>query len=210
MIFENRKEAGKLLAKKLAKYKNNKNVIVYALPRGGAIIGDTIAKYLSCPLDLIITRKIGHPSNPEYAIAAIAENGKLLVEEADTADVDKKWLSEEIERQREEIQRRKQEYVEGRDMIDPTGKIAILTDDGIATGLTIKVGVEELKKHHPKKIIIAVPVAPESSVSELLHVADEVVTLDTPLFFGAIGSFYREFGQVEDSEVKEIMGRHRI
>lgn len=209
MIFENRKEAGKLLAKKLAKYKNNKNVIVYAFPRGGVIIGDVLATYLSCSLDLVITRKIGHPYNPEYAIAAIAENGKLLVEEADTADVDKKWLSEEILRQREEIQRRKQEYVEGRGMLDPKGKIAILTDDGIATGLTIKVGAKELEKRRPKKIIIAVPVAPESSISELLHVADEVIALEMPVDLRAIGSFYYDFLPVEDAEVKNIMRKYR-
>lgn len=205
MHFINRTEAGKLLALKLSKYKNNKDVIVYALPRGGVIIGDVIAKYLSTPLELVITRKIGHPNNPEYAIAAIAENGKLLVEEQDTADVNKEWLGEEIKRQRREIQRRKQEYLGGRDMVSPKGKIVILVDDGIATGLTMKVAAMELKRLRPQKIIIAVPVAPVSSISELLKIVDEVVVLDAPAELGAIGNYYLEFGQVEDAEVKTIM-----
>ncbi|MFI5265173.1 MAG: phosphoribosyltransferase [Candidatus Levyibacteriota bacterium] len=209
MVFKNRKEAGILLAKKLARYKNNPNVVVYALPRGGVIIGDAVARFLSCPLDLVITRKIGHPNNPEYAIAAIAQNGKLIVEEADTADVDKKWLESEIERQQKEIQRRRLEYVGGRSMIAARGKIAILVDDGIATGLTIRVGAIELKRLKPQKIIIAVPVAPESSVSELLQVADEVIALDTPSDLGAIGSFYQDFSPVEDREVKTIMQKYK-
>lgn len=207
MVFENREEAGKLLAQKLAAYKNNKDVIVYALPRGGVIIGEEIARYLQSPLDLIITRKIGHPFDPEYAIAAIAENGKLLLEEADTAGVDKKWLGNEIKKQRIEIRRRKRDYLAGRSLISPKGKIAILVDDGIATGLTIKVGAMELRRFKPRKIIIAVPVAPKSTIYELLNIVDEVVVLDSPSFLGAIGNYYKDFSQVSDGQVKEIMER---
>lgn len=209
MVFKNRHEAGEALAGALASYKNNTQVITYALPRGGVIIGDVVSSFLSCPLELIITRKIGHPYDSEFAIAAIAENGHVILEQRDISDIDKTWFQEKILEQKKEIKRRKQEYVGDRKIVSAKDKIAILVDDGIATGLTMKVAVKEIMLQNPKKIIVAVPVASGASVGELKKLCDDVVVLevDTTGVF-AIGRFYENFAQVTDEQVKEIMQAH--
>src|SRR3990167_9944491 len=153
--FKDRAEAGKLLAHALGKYKN-KDVIVYALPRGGVITGEEIAEYLGAPLDLIITRKISHPTSPEYAIAAIAENGHVLGNSKEIMALDEDWLEEEISKQREEVVRRREKYMGGRKTLSAKDKIAIVVDDGVATGLTLRVGVRQIRHQHPKKVVVAV------------------------------------------------------
>lgn len=211
MRFKDRAEGGQLLARKLAKYKN-KNVIVYALPRGGVITALEIAKYLHAPLDLIITRKISHPQNPEYAIAATAENGHILGESRELMSVDEDWLKEEVENQRREAARRKRKYLRGRKILSAEGKVVILVDDGVATGLTIRVGIAELKHRNPSKLIIAVPVVPKSTAKVLQKEADDLVALDTPsddVFLGAVGSYYDSFPQVEDKDVIKILDQHK-
>lgn len=204
MHFKNRTEVGRLLAKELKKYKD-KDVVVYAIPRGGVVIGVEVARELHAPLDLIITRKIGHPNQPEYAIAAIAENGHIVGEEDELKLVDQEWLQEEIEKQRKEAKRRREKYLQGKAEIPVVGKIAILVDDGIATGLTIRVGIMELKHRHPAEIVVAVPVVPKSTAALLKNESGgEVVSLDTPsddVFLGAVGGYYDEFFPVEDEEV---------
>lgn len=210
MRFRDRTEAGKLLAEKLKKYKN-KAVIVYALPRGGVVTAVEIARYLHAPLDLIITRKISHPRSPEYAIAATAENGHIVGSRREFVSVDEKWLEEEIERERQEAARRRKKYLHGRDMLSPEGKIAILVDDGVATGLTLRVGVIELKHHNPSKLIVAVPVVPKSAAEILKTETDELVALEIPSddrFLGAVGAYYDSFTQVEDQEVMRILNSH--
>ncbi len=204
MYFKNRTEAGKLLAKALRKYKN-KNVVVCALPRGGVVVGVEIARELHAPLDLIITRKIGHPHQPEYAIAATAENGHVVGVQKELESVDQEWLKEEIERQRREAKRRREKYLQGKAEIQVEGKIAILVDDGIATGLTMRVGILELKQRHPKRIVVAVPVVSKTTADLLKKEAGgEIVALDIPsddVFLGAVGAYYDEFFPVEDEEV---------
>lgn len=207
MYFKNRTEAGKLLAKALEKYKN-KDVVVYALPRGGVVVAVEIASKLNAPLDLIITRKIGHPFQPEYAIAATAENGHIAGAQRELKSVDEEWLRKEIERQRKEAKRRRERYLQGKPEIQVEGKIAILVDDGIATGLTMRVGIMELRHRHPKKIVVAIPVIPSTTENVLKKVADEVIALDTPsddIFLGAVGAYYVEFPPVEDEEVVAML-----
>ncbi|MBU4099382.1 phosphoribosyl transferase [Patescibacteria group bacterium] len=210
MYFRNRTEAGRLLAKALRKYKG-KDVVVYALPRGGVVVAVEVARELHAPLDLIIPRKIGHPYHPEYAIAAIAENGYIAGEQKELKSVDEKWLREEIERQRKEAKRRREKYLQGKAEIPVEGKIAVLVDDGVATGLTMRVGIMELKHRHPKKIVVAVPVVTEKIAALLKEEAGgvvEVVALDTlsdDAFLGSVGAYYDEFYQVEDEEVVSIL-----
>lgn len=207
MYFKDRKQAGQLLARKLKKYKD-KDVIIYALPRGGVVTALEIAKYLNAPLDLIITRKIGHPHEPEYAIAASAENGHIVGNSRELKSVDEKWLKQEIENQRLEAKRRRETYLQGRSEISAEGKIAILVDDGIATGLTMRAGIMELKHRHPKKIIVAVPVVPQTTAQILKKEISELVALEVPsddTFLGAVSAYYDEFSPVEDEEVIAIL-----
>ena len=211
MHFTDRTQAGKLLAKVLKTYQG-KDVVVFALPRGGVVTALEIAKYLHAPLDLIITRKIGHPYQPEYAIAAPAENGHIIGTKSELASVDKQWLQEEIEKQGIEAKRRREIYIQNRKPVSAEGKIAILIDDGIATGLTMRVGILELKHHHPKKIIVAVPVIPRQTANILEKEVDEVVALDTPpedMFLGSVGAYYDYFPQVSDEEVIDLLTNYK-
>src|SRR3989338_6099232 len=134
--FKNREEAGLLLSRKLRKYKN-REVAIYAIPRGGVVTASIIAKNLNAPLDLIITRKIGHPRNPEYAVSAVSENG-YLIKTNELESINPNWIKEEVKRQQQEITRRKETYLKGKNKVHAKGKIAILVDDGIATGLTTR------------------------------------------------------------------------
>ena len=206
MIFRDRVEAGKKLAKLLKKYGGGE-VVVYALPRGGVVVGAEVAKALNAPLDLIITRKIRHPYSPEYAIVAVAENGHSILNKDEVLGIDEEYLKEEGYKQQLEARRRREVYLSGRKPIPCRGKVAILVDDGIATGFTVKAAVSELKLHYfPKKIIVAVPVAPVDIAEELEKEGVEVkaVSLEED-FLGAIGAYYRDFSTVEDSDVVKIM-----
>ena len=205
-MLKDRNEAGKLLAKELIKYKNE-DVIVYALPRGGVVLGYEVAKTLQAPLDIIVTRKIGHPNNPEYAICAVDEKGTLLCEEAEARLVDQSWLKREIKQQRDEAKRRTDLYRGGRKPESATGKVAVIVDDGIATGLSMRLAVKTIKLQRPKAITVAVPVASSSSVDDLqAEGADEIIVLVPPKEFrNAVGAHYMQFEQVEDEEVIRLL-----
>jgi Predicted phosphoribosyltransferases len=149
--FKDRSEAGSLLAQKLAKFKGKKCCGLRAFPWRSGNCRKKSQKYLNAPLDLIITRKISHPANPEYAVAAIAGNGHIMGKEKALISFDKDWLNEEIEKEKAEIIRRRKKYLGERGTVSPEGKIAILVDDGIATGLTMQVGIMELRHKNPKK-----------------------------------------------------------
>ncbi|OGH20756.1 MAG: hypothetical protein A3D74_05525 [Candidatus Levybacteria bacterium RIFCSPHIGHO2_02_FULL_37_13] len=204
MFFKDRADAGRLLAIALEKFKDG-NCVVYALPRGGVVTAYEIAKYLRCPLDLIITRKIGHPSQPEYAIAATAENGHIVGSEKEMSAIDEEWLKAAIEKERKEAGRRREKYLQGRKEVPAKGKIAILVDDGIATGLTMRVAIKELKHRQPKKIIVATPVVPKDTAKVLRKEVDELIALEEPREFYAIGEWYENFPQVTDDEVTQLM-----
>ncbi|MBI5123302.1 ribose-phosphate diphosphokinase [Candidatus Roizmanbacteria bacterium] len=206
MQFKDRIEAGQQLAQALKTYQGQ-DVVVYALPRGGVVIALEIAKFLNAPLDLIIVRKIGHPSQPEYALAAVSDND-MIGNQEELKSIDEKWLKEEVEKERLEIKRRRNNYLHDRKEISTEGKIAIIVDDGVATGLTMRAGIRELKNRHPQKIIVAVPVVPQSTAQILQKEAGALVTLDTPRdeeFLGAVGSYYEDFPQIKDEEVIAIL-----
>ena len=171
MIFTDRQDAGLKLAKALEKYKGE-DAIVFALPRGGVILGYEIARKLGTPLDLIITKKIGHPVNPEYAIGAIAEDGPSFYNSIEVDNMNPKWLKEEEKRIRQEIKRRREKYLGERKPYLVEGKTAIIVDDGVATGLTLMAAINEIKKRNPEKLIVAIPVTPYDTAQKLKEMVD--------------------------------------
>jgi predicted phosphoribosyltransferase len=209
VYFADRAEAGRLLAKALSRYQGH-DVVVYALPRGGVTTAMEIARFLKAPIDLIIARKIGHPSAPEYAIAAIAEDGHMVGSEDELSMVDQKWLEREKERQRAEAKRRREKYLGGRAPLPVEGRTAILVDDGVATGLTLRVGILELRHRRPKRLVVAVPVIPLSTATLVRSEVDDLVALEIPEdreYLGAVGAYYEDFSPVEDAEVIAMMER---
>lgn len=199
--FRDRVEAGRKLAALLVKYKNQ-GAVVYALPRGGVPVAKEIARELDCPLDLVIIRKIGHPGNPEYALGAVTEDGQLVVDEKDLGMVDPEWFEAEKTRQMQEAKRRRELYLKGKEPLSPAGKIAILVDDGIATGSTMLVAVKKIKQENPRKVVVAVAVSPKETAHRFAGEVDDFVAVTIPeIFWGAIGYYYDDFSQVSDEEV---------
>lgn len=204
-MFKDRVDAGRRLAGRLAHYRG-KDAVVLALPRGGVVVGHIIAEELRLPFDIVVARKIGHPHNPEYAICAVDESGTLLCNEVERASVDPLWLQQEVERERTEAQRRSLLYRGGKKPTAIGGKIVIITDDGIATGLTIRLAIAATKTQKPARIVVAVPVAPADVVHTIQREVDELIVLEPPEeFLGAVGTHYDRFDQVEDAEVINIM-----
>lgn len=201
MIFKDRRDAGQHLALRLALYRGT-DAAILALPRGGVVVGHELACQLGLPLDIIATRKIGHPSSPEYAIGVVDEHGTNIINEMEAASVDKEWLQRAIIAEQEEALRRSVLYRQEKEPLDLSDKIVIIVDDGVATGYTIHLALRTIKNQRPKKIIVAVPVAPPEAVSRLAGEADEVVVLQDPeTFRGAVGLHYAAFDQVDDDEV---------
>lgn len=211
MTFKNRLEAGKLLAKKLSKYVSE-NDFVYALPRGGVSVANPIAHTLHAPLGLIFIRKIGAPWNHEFAIAAVSESRQIVYDPEQVASVPEDWLWQKVDDALEEIRRQRELYM--KDGVSPFAEkgVAIIVDDGVATGLTLKAAIREIKLQHPRKIIVAVPLITESSCKEIAREVDRIVALETipdTEFKGAIGSYYEDFSQVSDHDVTTIIRRHQ-
>jgi putative phosphoribosyl transferase len=203
--FKNRVEAGRLLADALKTYAGQEGV-VYPLPRGGVPLGVEISKALKMDLDLIIPRKIGHPYNPEYAIAAVGETGEPVVNQAEVDRVDQKWFQQEVDRQREESRRRREAYLHGRDPLPVEGKVAILVDDGIATGLTMKAAIQDARSRRPAKLVVAIPVVPADTARRLRDMVDDLVALDIDEYYlGAVGAYYDDFAQTTDEEVIALL-----
>jgi len=203
--FRNRSEAGRLLADALKVYAGQAGV-VYPLPRGGVPLGVEIARALKMDLDLIIPRKVGHPFNPEYAIAAVGETGEPVVNRTEVDRVDPKWFEQEVARQREESRRRREAYLHGRVPLPVEGKIAILVDDGIATGLTMKAAIQDARSRKPAKLIVAIPVVPAETARVLRTMVDDLVALDIDEnYLGAVGAYYDDFGQTTDEEVIALL-----
>lgn len=209
-MFTNRESAGRQLAQKLNDFKGE-NAVVLAIPRGGVGVAAEIAKELDLPLGLIIPRKIGAPGNPELAIGAVAGEGDTFLNEGliKTLGVTEDYLQSEILRQVAEIKRREEIYLQGHKQPDVHGKIAIVVDDGIATGSTAIAAVRAIKKQDPEKVVLAVPVTPSESKRLLEQEADELVVLDVPAEFYAVGQFYESFEQTTDEEVKELISDNR-
>lgn len=204
-MFKDRNDAGVQLAKKLVQYREG-NAVVLALPRGGVVTGYAVARALKLPLDIVVVRKIGHPFSPEYAICAADEKGMVLCNEKEAASVDQQWLKAEIQRQRQEAQRRITAYRGKRKAENLAGKIAIIVDDGVATGLTIRLAGMSVRAQNPARVVVAVPVASEEAARDLGKAADELVLLESPEnFLSAVGAHYEEFEQVEDDEVIRLL-----
>lgn len=206
-MFRDRTEAGRLLANALASLKGERGVIVLAIPRGGVPVAIEVAKAIGAPLDLVITRKIGAPGQPELAVGAVGQEGEVVTNPDLVAmlGVSEKYLEEESKRQGGEIERRTRAYRGERPYPDLAGKTVVIVDDGIATGATIRAAAVSARRRKAARVILAAPVGSSRAVRELSEVADQVVCLSTPEDFEAIGEFYEEFEQVEDEVVRKIV-----
>lgn len=202
-MFANREQAGDRLAQRLTEYKDDVRVCLLALPRGGVPVGYRISVALHVPLDVLITRKLGAPGNPELAMGALAETGAVFLnqEVIDLLGVSQRMLDREIEAQREEIRRRQELYRGGRPLPPLAGRTVILVDDGIATGSTFFASIAALRALQPARLIGAIPVGPWQTIEHVRRQVDALVALETPEAFFAVGNHYEEFPQLEDDEV---------
>lgn len=207
--FRNRSEAGQMLAKKLLKYAGPENVIILGIPRGGVPVAFEVAQVLGAPLDVFLSRKLGVPGQEELAFGAMATGG-VRVLDADIVEavgISNEQIEAISEREREELDRRERLFRADSPPLEVSGKTAILVDDGIATGSSMLAAVAALRQLKPARIVIAVPVAPASTCNRLRREVDEIVCVESPEFFYAIGQFYEDFSQVSDSEVCEVLHR---
>jgi putative phosphoribosyl transferase len=224
VIFQNRIDAGEKLAERLSWLKQDRlkeqrrqqSTVILAIPRGGVIIGDIIASELDAKLDVVVSRKIGAPYNPELAIGAVMPDGSYFINQeiVNMLNIPEEYIQIQAHEQAKEIDRRLMSYRGSKEYDNEfEDKIVVLVDDGIATGATMLASAQWIKnKQHCKKLVIAVPVAPRKFLDNLNQVADEVIVLYSPLSFEAVGQFYQDFSQVSDNEVKEIMKKygHRV
>ena len=207
-MFNDRVGAGKQLAERL-KFLKKENPTILAIPRGGVVVADAIATFLECKLDIIVSRKIGAPHNPELAIGAVLHDGSYSPnsEVVKMLQIPQTYIDSEIVEQMKEITRRLISY-RGSVHYELEGKIVVLVDDGLATGATMVVAALWVKKQKPKKVIVAVPVGSKDTIQKLEELVDKVVVLSVPDFFNAVGQFYENFDQVDDSQVQEIMQKY--
>ncbi len=210
-MFRDRRDAGSKLAEKLKNYKNRKEVLVLALPRGGVVTGFEVARYLHSPLDVLIVRKIGAPRQPELAAGAISETGAVVLNQDVVSGygISKKYIDDAVAGQKEEIARRQKLYRKGESITSLEGKVIVLVDDGVATGATMKAAIEALKGEKIRKLVVALPVAPPETANELKKMVDEFVCLETPQYFMAVGNHYQDFEQVSDEEVVRLIEKSR-
>lgn len=203
--FASRKEAGFQLAQVLMTFALKNNLLVCAVPRGGVVVGGQIAKELKAPLTILPVKKIGAPHNPELAIGAVGPWGKPVLDAQliSVLQIPQIELKKAVKQARSEVKRRIKDY--GVAKPEFAGKIVILTDDGVATGATITTAAKLIRGENPKKIILAVPLAPKSKFAEFKKIFDEAIVLLKPADFRAVGQFYYDFPQVSDSEVKELL-----
>lgn len=209
MLFKDRSAAGQLLAERLNKFSGQGDVLLFALPRGGVIVGVEIAKKLNLPLDVVITRKIGAPYNPEYAIGALAETGEVIWNELERQAYRPVELEKMVAIEKQEAERRVQLYRQGKKLPDLKNKTVILIDDGVATGHSMRAAVRTIKKMGVSRLIVAVPHGASESLEQLRIEGAEVVALEEPKFYGSVGQFYSFFPQTSDEEVLELLQRFR-
>jgi len=206
MLFRNRVDAGRKLAAALSQFKG-KDVVVLGIPRGGVVVANEVAKALGAPLDVVVTRKIEAPGEPEYALGAVTQDGEVIMDRqaAESIGASPGYLDGQVRRKREEVKERLERLRSDVPYPKLEGKIVIIVDDGIATGNSVRAAVITVKKRGPKEMVVAVPVAPAEVKETLVEEGAKVVCLATPGTFFAIGEFYADFGQVEDLEVKRIL-----
>lgn len=205
-MYRDRNEAGNLLALKLGKY-NKTDAVVLAIPRGGIPLGFIVSEKLNLPLEVVLSKKIGHPLHKEYAIGAVTLKSSILSEAA--TDISPLYIEEETENIRSLLKKRYKDYYGNRKPLKLKGKILIIVDDGIATGNTMLSIIKMLHDEKPQKIVIAIPVAPYDSIKKLQAspYVDEVICPLVPDYFQAVGQFYQDFDQVEDKEVKQLLNK---
>jgi predicted phosphoribosyltransferase len=199
--IRNRKEAALMLADRLEKYRGERGVVL-AIPRGGVPVAAPIAKRLGMPLEVILSKKIGHPSNSEFAIGAVSL-GSVQVDERQ--EVPQEYVEAEVKRIREKLRQNYQLYMGDREHVDMKNRVVILVDDGVATGKTLISTIELLKKEQPRRIVVAVPVASPTALARIEGMVDEVVCLLAPPYFQAVGQFYQEFYQTSDELVIQLL-----
>ncbi|MBI3577288.1 phosphoribosyltransferase [Candidatus Gottesmanbacteria bacterium] len=211
MVFRDRSDAGNLLARKLSSYRGTQS-IVFGLPRGGIVVAARIAIFLQLPLDVLVVKKIGAPDNSELAIGAVAPDGVSYVDEpfAKLVGADEGYIRTQNAELNDQIRRKIFLYQKGERKRSVKGKTAIVVDDGAATGATVQAAVVWLKKKKAAKIIVALPVAPIELVEKMKGTVNELVVLDTPKDFSAVGQFYKQFQQVTDDEVIELLRDNKM
>jgi putative phosphoribosyl transferase len=207
MIFLNRIDAGRRLAKQLSAYANEKDVIVLGIPRGGVPVAFEVAAVLEAPLDVFVVRKLGVPRQEELAFGAIASGGVRFIDKqiVESVGISAREIELIAGRERQELDRRERLYRGGRPPLDVAGKTVIVVDDGIATGASTQAAIRALRQLHPGRIVLAAPVAPVSTCKRILPEVDDLVCLDAPPSFYAIGEFYEDFSQVSDQEVTSLL-----
>lgn len=205
--FHDRREAGQLLARQLAPYKDRDDVIVLALPRGGVPVAYEIARDLKAPLDVFLVRKLGVPWQPELAMGAIAGTGTEVLngDVVSAYNIPLHVIHTVAERERVELQRRLQNYRGTRPLPTLGDRVVILVDDGLATGSTMRAAARAIRQERPREIVVAVPVAAFEACGELQKEVDQVIYLHAPSAFVAVGVWYEDFSQVGDAEVREIL-----
>ncbi|HYS01443.1 MAG TPA: phosphoribosyltransferase [Candidatus Eisenbacteria bacterium] len=209
--FENRAQAGRILAAQLAEYRGRPEVLVLGLPRGGVPVAFEVAQALGVPLDVFLVRKLGVPGHAELAMGAIASGGVRVVNQAmlRSLRISPQQLDAVIRAEEAELRRQERVYRGDRPPPDVSGRTAILVDDGLATGATMQAAVAALRSAGPKEVVVAVPVAPPETCAELEVEADRVVCALTPEPFYAVGAWYRDFSQTSDDEVRELLRRNQ-
>ena len=203
-MFTDRRDAGIQLASALSSYRGRPDVVVLGIPRGGVVVAWEVAKSLRAPLEVVIIKKLGYPGNPELALGAASPDAFFLNEDL-ASSVPKSYIDEEVRSKQREARDRVTMLRGSHKPIEVAGKVAILVDDGVATGASMMMAIKVLRSMKPSSIVVAVPVAPPDSINELKLVADEVVVVLMPRDFFALGQFYSDFTQVSDEETKEIL-----
>jgi putative phosphoribosyl transferase len=207
MRFHDRHEAGRKLAEALAFLKGRRDALVLAIPRGGVVVAHEVAQALGLPLDLMLTRKLSVPYNPEFALGALTGDGTLILDDSLIAElgIPEDWVLDEVRTQEAEILRQMRRYRDDRPLPEIRDRVVVLIDDGVATGSTVRASLRALRKRQPAELILAIPVGPPETIETLSREADQVICLMLPEPFLAVGRFYEVFDQTTDEEVVELL-----
>lgn len=208
--YDDRRNAGRHLARQLQKYAGRDDVIVLALPRGGVPVAYEVAEALGAPLDVFLVRKLGSPGHAELAMGAIASGGVRVINDdvVQALAVRPEQIDAAAARELVELERREREYTEGRPGVTLAARTVIVIDDGLATGSTMRAAVQAIRQQHPARIVVAVPVGAQDTCEDLQALADEVVCGRMPMPFSAVGQWYLDFRQTTDDEVRMLLRDH--